>query len=50
MGFKSQEAMDKFISETPERRQRLMDKIIQSESFKALLSKYDPKEVKTIVK
>lgn len=50
MGFKSHEAMNKFISEAAERRLRFMDKLIQSESFKALLSKYDPKKVKTDVK
>ncbi len=27
MGFKSQEALEKFISEGPERRRRLMDKL-----------------------
>lgn len=46
LGFKSQEALENFISEGPERRRRLMNKLTQSESFKALLSKYDPKVLK----
>lgn len=41
-GFKSQEDFTKFIEDTPNRFQRNAERLLNNESFKALVRKYDP--------